>query len=231
MFTNAGIDWVTIANNHIRDFGSSGVIDTRKNLAAAGLGFGGAGKDIAEAGQISYLVANGTRVAIIACVAVLPGSWATNTSAGALPCKNAYVLPRIRQAKKNADVVIVFAHWGAEYSRTPLNSQRDLAKAWFDAGATLVLGAHTHVSGAIEEIDGHVVVYSMGDVIFDQDWWTITMESFLPEMTFEGDRLVQMTLHPFVMADQAQPNLLDPATDDGKALLKDIRHASTHLDW
>jgi poly-gamma-glutamate synthesis protein (capsule biosynthesis protein) len=159
------------------------------------------------------------------------GAFATTTSAGGLPCRSSLVVKDIKQAKKHADAVIVFAHWGHEYSRIPLGSQRDLAKEWVDAGATTVLGAHTHVAGAIEEIDGHVVVYSMGDFIFDQDWWTITMESFLPEMTFEGGRLVQMTLHPFVMADQAQPNLLNPATDDGKALLKAVRKASTHLDW
>lgn len=233
MFKNAGVDWVTIANNHIRDFGSSGVADTRKNLAAAGLGFGGAGRNITEAGQISYLPVNSIKVAIIGCMASPPGpgAWATVASAGALPCKNAYVLPRIAEARRKADVVIVFAHWGIEYNRTPLNSQRVLAKAWVDAGADLILGAHTHVSGAIEEIDGHVVLYSMGDFIFDQNFRTITMESILPEMTFQGSRLVQMTLHPFVMADQAQPNLLDPATDDGRALLKDIRLASTHLTW
>lgn len=229
MFTNAGIDWVSIANNHIRDYQSPGVIDTGKNLSAAGLGFGGAGKDIAEAGKISYLEANGTKVAIIACSDV--GAYATTTSAGGLPCRSSLVVQGIKRAKKQADVVIVFAHWGKEYSRIPFGSQRVLAKTWVHAGATTILGAHTHVAGAIEEIDGHVVVYSMGDFIFDQDWWTITMESFLPEMTFQRGRLVQMTLHPFVMADQAQPNLLDPATDDGKALLKAIRRASTHLDW
>ncbi len=229
MFTDAGVDWVTIANNHIRDFGSQGVIDTTKNLAAAGLGYGGAGKDIAEAAKISYLDANGNKVAIIACVDV--GAYATTTSAGGLPCHSSLVVSDIKQARKRADAVIVFAHWGYEYSRTPLGSQRALAIIWVRAGATTILGAHTHVAGAIEEIDGHVVVYSMGDFVFDQDWWTITMESFLPEMTFEGGRLVQMTLHPFVMADQAQPNLLDPATDDGKALLRAIRGASTHLDW
>jgi poly-gamma-glutamate capsule biosynthesis protein CapA/YwtB (metallophosphatase superfamily) len=231
MFTDAGVDWVTLANNHIRDFGDAGVAGTRKNLAAAGLGFGGAGKDISEAGKISYLETNGTRIAIIACLAVGPGAWANASSAGGLPCKNAYVVPRIRQAKKNADVVIIFAHWGIEYNRTPLQSQRDLAKAWFGAGADLVLGAHTHVAGAIEEIDGHVVLYSMGNFIFDQNWWTITMESFLPEMTFAGNELVQMTLHPFVMADQAQPQLLDAATDDGRALLKTMRKVSTQLHW
>jgi poly-gamma-glutamate capsule biosynthesis protein CapA/YwtB (metallophosphatase superfamily) len=87
------------------------------------------------------------------------------------------------------------------------------------------------VPGAIEDINGHVVIYSMGNFIFDQYWSTATMESIIPEMTFAGTRLVQLTLNPDIILDQAQPNLLDPATDDGKALMKAIRRASTTLDW
>ena len=99
-----------------------------------------------------------------------------------------------------------------------------------EAGADLVLGAHSHVAGAIEEIDGSPVFYSMGNFIFDQNWATYTMESFLLEATFQGDRIVQLRLHPFLSHDQAQPNFLDPAKDDGKALMKDVRRAS-FIDW
>ncbi len=236
MFTNAGFDWVTIANNHILDAGASGIADSRKNLAAAGLGFGGAGKNITQAGQISNLQARGTRVAIIACDAV--GALAGANSAGGLPCNDRYVVPRIQEARQSADVVIVFPHWGIDATvqhvsdpRSPTSSQRSLAADWLAAGADLILGSHSHFAGAIDDIDGHVVLYSLGNFIFDQDYWTDTSESFLPEMTFEGNRLVQLTLHPFVMRDQAQPNLLNPATDDGAALLKAVRNASTGLGW
>jgi hypothetical protein len=71
----------------------------------------------------------------------------------------------------------------------------------------------------------------MGNFVFDQYWSTATMESIIPEMTFAGTRLVQLSLNPDIILDQAQPNLLDPATDDGKALMKAIQRASTTLDW
>jgi len=233
-FTDAGIDWVTLANNHILDAGPSGIADTRKNLAAAGLGFGGAGRDTAQAGQVSYLHAGSACVGIVACVAV--GAFAGPSSAGGLPCQDQYVVPRIREARQKADVVIVFAHWGQDATvqqprRTPLPSQRALATDWVAAGADLILGAHSHLAGGMDDIDGHVVLYSLGNFIFDQDWWTDTAESFLPEMTFAGDTLAQLTLHPFVLPDWAQPNLLDPATDDGAAILRDVKQASPNLGW
>lgn len=232
MFTNAGIDFVTIANNHIKDAGSQDVVDLRKNLADAGLKFAGAGDNLAEAGQIAYLHANGTTVGIIGCQGVSPAYYATDSSAGALPCTVSAVVPRIQEAKTKADLVIVFAHWGKEYDNNPQPGQQPLAKAWIDAGAGLILGAHTHVPGAIDEIDGKVVFYSLGNFIFDQTFRTATMESALPELTFQGNRLVQIRLHPYVAPD-VQPNLLNPATDDGKAVMDTIRQVSqaNGLQW
>lgn len=232
MFTNAGIDFLTIANNHMKDFGGQGIADTRKNLAAAGIKFAGAGANLAEAGQIAYLHAKGTTVAIIACQWVEPGYFATRTKAGTLPCGKHTIVPLIHQAKLQADLVVVFAHWGTEYDRNPQPGTRLLAKAWADAGAGLILGSHIHEPGAIEDINGTVVFYSLGNFVFDQNWWTDTMESFLPEMTFEGNRLVQVVLHPYVVPDQ-QPNLLNPATDDGAAILQSTRaiSAAIGLNW
>ena len=79
----------------------------------------------------------------------------------------------------------------------------------------------------MEDIDGTMAFYSLGNFIFDQNWSTETMESVMPEMTFHGDHLVQVRLHPYIEIDQSQPNLLDPATDDGKALLKAVRRVSS----
>lgn len=232
MFTNAGMDFVTIANNHIKNYGASGIVDTRKNLAAAGLKFAGAGANLKEAGEIGYLEANGTKIGIIGCSGVASSDNATKTTAGVLPCTVGAVVPRIQEAKQHADLVIVFAHWGMEESNDPQSTQPPLATAWINAGAGLILGAHTHVPGAIQEIDGKVVFYSLGNFIFDQSFWTKEMESALPEMTFQGNRLVQIRLHPYVSPGE-QPNLLDPATDDGKAIMNTIRETSAKvgLKW
>jgi poly-gamma-glutamate capsule biosynthesis protein CapA/YwtB (metallophosphatase superfamily) len=232
MFTDAGIDLVTIANNHIKDFGTSGIADTRKNLEAAGLQFVGAGANLQEAGQIAYLHANGTTVGVIGCQGVESSYYATATSAGALPCTKGDVNPLIAQAKQHASLVIVFAHWGIEYQNDPTSSQESLAQTWAKAGAGLILGAHPHVPGAIGDYDGTVTFFSLGNFIFDQTFRTATMESVLPEMTFQGNKLVQVTLHPYVDPD-TQPNFLNPATDDGKAVLNTIKKTSQQagLNW
>ena len=100
------------------------------------------------------------------------------------------------------------------------------------AGADLVLGAHSHVAGAIDDIESVPVLFSMGNLIFDQWWSTNTMESVIVESTFHGGDLKQIRLHPFVAHAQAQPNLLDPDSGEGRRLLQAIRAASRpELDW
>ena len=230
IFTRAGIDWVSLANNHIKDYGSQGVIDTRKNLAKYGLKFGGAGKNVREARQVDPLEVNGVRIAIIPCNDVASYSFATKTDGGAFPCKKKTVAKDIAKWRERVDIVIVFPHWGIEYDRDPTVYQREMADAWTEAGADLILGAHSHVAGGIEEIDGTPVFYSLGNFIFDQNWATYTMESFLLEITLHGSEIVQLRMHPYLIHEQSQPHFLDPAKDDGLAIMKAVRRASI-LDW
>jgi poly-gamma-glutamate capsule biosynthesis protein CapA/YwtB (metallophosphatase superfamily) len=231
MLNYAGIDWVSLANNHMYDYGATGIEQTRSNLKAAGIPFGGAGSDLAEAGQISYLTADGRKVAIVACQAIVDWINAGTSSAGTNPCKAKVTVPLIQEARQKADVVIVFAHWGHEFFRQPYDKQPPLAQKWIEAGADIVMGSHPHLYGGLQDIEGKPVIYSMGNFIFDQYWSTATMESALTEITFQGDHVVQIRLHPFVILDQAQPNLLNPATDDGKALLGQVKQVADSLGW
>jgi poly-gamma-glutamate synthesis protein (capsule biosynthesis protein) len=232
IFTRAGIDWVSLANNHIKDYGSEGIGDTRRILRRYGIAFGGAGRDLVQARRVSTLEAPGATVAIIPCVGVARAAWAGPTVSGGTPCLDRYLVPDIKRASSRADVVIVFPHWGVEYTRQPLPSMRAHAARWVKAGADLVLGAHSHVAGAIEDIEGTPVLYSLGNLIFDQDWSTNTMESAFVEATFHGDRLVGLELRPYIIHDASQPNLLDRASREGRRLLREVRTASAAwLDW
>jgi poly-gamma-glutamate synthesis protein (capsule biosynthesis protein) len=149
---------------------------------------------------------------------------------GGTPCRG--IAKDVRRAERDADVVIVFPHWGTEYVRAPSGGQRALATAWVKAGADLVLGAHSHVAGAIDDVEGVPVLFSMGNLIFDQWWSTNTMEGIIVESTFHGAELKQVRLHPFVTHAQAQPNLLDPASGEGRRVLRAIRTASRpELGW
>ena len=109
---------------------------------------------------------------------------------------------------------------------------RKHAARWTKAGADLVLGAHSHVAGAIEDVDGTPVLYSLGNLIFDQNWSTNTMESMMLEATFHGAQLVELRLHPYIIHNSSQPNFLDPSKGEGRRLLKQVRQASDDwLDW
>ncbi len=233
IFTRAGIDFMSLANNHINDYGASGVLNTLKTLDRYGIRHAGAGKNVRDAAKPAYLKVNGVTVAIVSCDTIaLKHVGATKRRAGAAPCKSDAVFGAIKTARTRADVLIVFPHWGIEFSRGRLKSQERLAARWERMGVDLVVGAHAHVPGGIGDIDGMPVLYSLGNFIFDQNWSTATMEGILAEMTFHGDRLAQIRIHPFLTHDQAQPNLLDPARDDGKALMSEIRKASKRIsDW
>ncbi len=232
IFTRAGIDWLSLANNHIKDYGTEGIADTRRILRQHGLAFGGAGEDLEQARRVRSLEIGETSVALIGCVGVARAAWAGPETSGGTPCLDRYLVPDIKAAVRRGDVVVIVPHWGVEYTRQPLPSMRRHAARWVKAGADLILGGHSHVAGAIEEIEGSPVLYSLGNLIFDQHWSTDTMESALVEATFLGDRLVALSLHPYLIHATSQPNLLDPASGEGRRLLRQVRAASADwLDW
>ena len=232
VFTRAGIDWLSLANNHIKDYGTEGVTDTRRILRQHGLSFGGAGVDLEQARRISYLETGAATLAIIPCLGVVRSAWAGPDTSGATPCLDRYLVPDIKAAERKADVVLIFPHWGVEYTRQPLPSMRKHAARWVKAGADLILGGHSHVAGAIEEMEGSPVLYSLGNLIFDQHWSTDTMESAMLEATFHGGQLIELRLRPYIIHATSQPNFLDPASGEGRRLLKQVRGASAAwLDW
>lgn len=230
IFTSSGIDWVSLANNHIYDYGSSGIEDTLKNLDRYELDYAGAGMDLDEARRYSVMPAGSSNVALIPCVTITPDVWARPDRAGAMPCSDEEMIGNIERAQEEADIVIVFPSWGPEYTPFPQDSQRRFAAEWVEAGADVVVGFGHHMVAGMEEIDERLVFYSIGNFVFDQNWAEFTMEGILPEMTFQGGEMVQVRLNPFLAIDQAQPNFLDPA-GDGDAVFRDIRRGSEGLDF
>lgn len=229
---DAGIDWVSLANNHIGDAGDRGILQTRENLTEHGLDFGGAGKNASEARRPSLLEANGQTVAILAYDTIAPPYWAGSDEVGSARMTAAAVKADVAKARKaGADVVIVFPHWGVEYKATASSIQRALARAAIDAGADMVIGAHSHWAGAMEVYEGRPIWYSLGNFVFDQTWSEPTMEGLLLELTFEGSELVQARLRPHLILDRAQPNLLDPR-GDGRVVLERVWEGSGKgLPW
>jgi poly-gamma-glutamate synthesis protein (capsule biosynthesis protein) len=227
--SEAGIDVVTIGNNHIGDAGRGGVIETIRHLDELGLAHVGAGRDGATARAPAWFDIAGQRVVLFGYDAVRPADNATATRAGSAGLVSAHYRADVAAARDaGADVVVVLPHWGIEYKAAPTAKQRAHAKALVAAGATVIMGSHSHWAGATELIDGSPVLYSLGNLIFDLTRSEETVEGLIVEVTFVGARLAQIRLHPTVMVDLVQPNLLE-AAGDGAVVITRMRKASEAL--
>ena len=165
----AGIDVVSLANNHALDYGPEGLRDTVATLDAAGIVHCGAGEDDAVARRPAFLEARGLRVAFLSYAAT-PGAVAAASDVAGVAWGDADTIREdVRRAAQQADVVVVSLHAGDEYADEPSDTQRLLAQAAVEAGATLVLGHHPHVLQHRELRGPSFVAYSLGNFVFDLD--------------------------------------------------------------
>jgi poly-gamma-glutamate synthesis protein (capsule biosynthesis protein) len=223
---NAGIDVVTIGNNHIGNAGPDGVVETIQHLDELDIEHVGAGRDRKAARAPAWVEIAGQRIALFGYDSIRPADNATAKRAGNAGLVTARYPADISAARDaGADVVVVLPHWGVEYRATPTAAQRTHARSLVKAGSTLILGSHSHWAGAMEAVDGSPVLYSLGNLVFDLTRSEETVEGVIVEITFVGARPAQIRLHPTVMVDLVQPNLLDPA-GDGAVVIKRIRKAS-----
>jgi len=226
---NAGVDWVSLANNHIGDAGRAGMLQTIRNVAEYGIAHAGLGRNRKAAHKAALLDVGATTVGLLGYDAIAAGYAAGRDTPGSARLTKTALKTDIRNARKaGADVVIVMPHWGIEYRSTPFPRQQELARYAIDAGADMVIGNHAHWAGAMEVWDGKPIWYALGNFVFDQTWSIPTMEGITVELTFNGNDLVQARLRPHLILDRAQPNFLDPL-GEGRAVLSQIFRASRGL--
>ena len=151
----AGVTHLSLANNHAFDFGYDGFKNSRLQLEKNNLISFGQPNDLSTS-SITYVSLSKHKVAVIAIHSVFT-----------LP-KEADLINVINQAKDNSDLQVIFIHWGVEYERKQAKNQRLLAKKFSELGIDLVIGHHPHVVQGIERINNTLVVYSLGNFIFDQ---------------------------------------------------------------
>ncbi len=162
-------DALAVANNHSGDYGRDAFVDTISRLERAQISHFGGGRNLAEAHAPLWITRNGLRIAVLAYNEFKPRSFeATADLPGIAWSEDSQVVSDIRAARAaGADLVIPFMHWGWEREPGPGARQRQLAHLMIDAGADLVVGGHPHVTQGAEYYRGRLIVYSLGNFVFD----------------------------------------------------------------
>ncbi|HEV2744303.1 MAG TPA: CapA family protein [Rubrobacter sp.] len=218
----AGIDGMTLGNNHVLDAGAAGLGETLGYLDRAGIARAGAGMDLAEAREPMIFDLGDTRIGVLSHLSI-PGyewAWATETTPGTAPLVEDVLREDVERLRPKVDLVVVMPHWGREYLAEPEPGQVDLAHAAVDAGADLVVGGHAHWPKGIEVYEGAPIFYGVGNFLLDQSWSEETSTGIFAEITLYKDRIVQTEPVPFVLLDYAQPNFLVPEAGGDRALRK-----------
>ncbi|HEY3069607.1 MAG TPA: CapA family protein [Gaiellaceae bacterium] len=169
MASYAGVDVVTVANNHALDYGRLAFADTLRYAHVYGMKTIGGGANLAAARRAAIFRLGGLRIALLGYSDVRPpGFDAGPTWSGTAPAFPWYITPDVRRERaRGADIVLVYFHWGIERMFSPTARQRSLAQVALDAGATIVGGAHPHVQQPIEQPrPRRLVKWSLGNFVF-----------------------------------------------------------------
>jgi poly-gamma-glutamate synthesis protein (capsule biosynthesis protein) len=171
---SAGVDATTMANNHGIDYGSVGLADSLAAKATAGIPVLGIGANASEAYAPWRTTVRGQRIAVLAATDVLDDwlitAWtATDAQGGLASAKGAdqaRLEAAVRAARRGADTVVVYLHWGAEGTTCPTPRQRQLADALVAAGADIIVGSHAHRVQGGGRLGSAFVDYGLGNFVF-----------------------------------------------------------------
>jgi poly-gamma-glutamate synthesis protein (capsule biosynthesis protein) len=163
--SGAGIDLLSLANNHVGDCGGAGVLDTIAACAAAGIAVTGAGANMADAAQPVIVEREGWKIGVIAA-AEREFNAAGSNSPGAHIFDPLETLERVRALRSVCDYVIFLYHGGIEYYPYPSPVLQRLCRAVVRHGADLVLCQHSHCIGTRESYEGGEIVYGQGNTVY-----------------------------------------------------------------
>ncbi|WP_166510735.1 CapA family protein [Desulfallas thermosapovorans] len=203
----AGFDILSLANNHVPDFGGQGILDTMHYLDGAAILHTGAGKNDREAYAPRYMEVKGVKLAFLAFndPAVVPDSYGAGDGPGTALLEPEKMTAAINEAAANADFTVVSLHAGTEYAAEPDATQVRFARLAIDAGADLVLGSHPHVVQRVERYRGKYILYSLGNFVFDQLWSRDTRESVAAGIWIRENNVEKMEFLPVYITGDARP--------------------------
>jgi poly-gamma-glutamate capsule biosynthesis protein CapA/YwtB (metallophosphatase superfamily) len=202
--TDGGVNLVSLANNHILDYGREALLDTLDILDGHGIHHAGAGRNREEAHAGTILEVKGYKVGLLAYTDdyAIPVAWrrfwqaGPDTPGAALLHDRQKIRDDIRRLRSQVDVLLVSFHWGIEYTYNLTAGQRELGRLALDAGADMVLGHHPHVPQGVELYQGKPLVYSLGNFVFYPFQNAKTHDTLILEATFHQGRFTAVSLLP-----------------------------------
>ena len=209
--TLAGFDVLSLAANHLGDYGAESVVETVRLIREAGIVPAGGGADLAEAEAPAIIERNGTTIGVLAFNAIGETPRAAPGVPGALevrmgsrtgplvPADVSAMQDRVRALDQQVDLVVVMPHWGTQYQHEPEGDQRIVGRAMIDAGADLVVGGHPHWVQGVEWHAGSMIAHSLGNYVFDMDFQVKTMEGAILDVTLWDGEVKAATFAPIRM--------------------------------
>ena len=192
----AGFNLVTLANNHMMDYGVDGLKSTINICNENNIGYIGAGYNINEAQKIKYFEIKNKKIAFINCC---ENEWSTTFGEypGCNPLNEIDIYNQIKEAKSNSDYIIVIIHGGHEMYEYPSPRMKKLYRWFIDLGADAVIGHHTHCFSGFEIYNEKPIVYSLGNFIFDSDRRDSIWNYGASVILTIDENKISLELHPY----------------------------------
>jgi poly-gamma-glutamate synthesis protein (capsule biosynthesis protein) len=200
---------VNLANNHIKDFGDIGLVDTIHHLRQSKIQFVGADCDMGNARKIKIISKNGIKVAFLGYDDTHSPFYAGQNKAG-----TAFVDDEtsndIKKAKKASDIVCINVHWGDELAKLPNRRQIELAHSMIDAGADIIFGHHPHVIQPVRKYKNGIIYYSLGNFCFGGNRNPIDKDAIMAQVAIQKDGIISAKIIPVSISKTERKNNFIP---------------------
>lgn len=197
MLKKYNMQLVNLGNNHITNFGTAGVAETKSLLTQNQISFfGNTSTEQSSAERVHIQKINNHTIAFVNHNQFVPNGFAT-------------ALEDQAYANQHADLSIVFTHWGNEYQPIATGVIVDQAHQLIDEGADLVIGTHPHVIQQHEDYQGKRIYYSLGNFVFDQYFSKETQEGLLVSVTISPEGEFSFSEIPISLHKNGQTQLLN----------------------
>jgi poly-gamma-glutamate synthesis protein (capsule biosynthesis protein) len=213
---DAGINLISLSNNHIMDYYEKGLFDTMDLLDQNDIKHAGGGRNIEEARKPAIIEKNGLKIGMLAYTDMAELTFAGKPylsfaagpeKSGVVPRKYETIREDILKYRDQVDLLAVSLHWGVEDSFKVSVEQVEFAHKLIDDGADMILGHHPHRVQGIEIYNGKPIFYSLGNFLFDQNDKE-NMESFIIDMKYKGTELIECVAIPVRIAGKTTVEIL-----------------------